>query len=112
MDDDFRSLGDLAKEALEMMNENNISVIAHSFSYAMSRLRAISIEQRWENDIELNQHYLSVLYADRIGYLTRRSIDGRIYNQAKKWAEEEVKKLPIDTRPELKGGFAPEEDGE
>ena len=98
MNNDNRSLYDLAKNALDCQTACNLSGVVHSFSRDISRLRIILTElirsdiDRFSTD-ELNQHPICVLYAEKINDLTagcNAGPDGR-FVAAYEWCQEVCK---------------------
>lgn len=77
----MRTLKQLAQESLDVQNACNLSGVVHSFSRAMTDLRAIlSAEEGFSTD-KLNQHPIAVLYSSKIGSLTG-SDSARQFNRA------------------------------
>jgi len=91
--DDNRTMRELAKEALAIQSCFNLSSIVHSFSRCICRLRAIAKEEGWEDEQEIRRHPISVLFSNRIGYLTySTSIDEVV--RAMNWAAIETTAMP------------------
>jgi len=66
----MKTLKQLAQESLDVQNACNLSGVVHSFSRAMTDLRAIlSVEEGFSTD-KLNTHPIAVLYSSKIGSLT------------------------------------------
>lgn len=87
-----RTMKDLAKEALGIQDACNLSGIVHSFSRAMTDLRMIARTEGWEGTDKLNQHHISVLFADKIASLVDpgSSINGTAARAAYMWAHDIV----------------------
>jgi hypothetical protein len=66
----MRTLNELYSEALAVQDACNLTGVVHSFSRAMTDLRAIAREEGWENTADINEHSVSVLWSSKIASLT------------------------------------------
>ena len=75
----YKTIADVAKDALAVQDARNLSGVAHAFSEAMSFMckAGLNIDQR-------NRHPIAILFVDKMASLAR--IQGQqtfdIYNQA------------------------------
>lgn len=67
MNDDNRSLKDLAKEVLAVQDACNLSGVVHSWSRSMTRLRQLLADQ---GTSAINTHPINQLWADKVAHLT------------------------------------------
>ena len=63
----MKTIKELSKEAIDVQNASNLSGIVHSFSRAMTDLRANLPNAGTD---EINSHPVSVLYSNKIASLT------------------------------------------
>lgn len=81
----MKTIKELAKEAIAVQDACNLSGVVHSFSRTMTDLREIARAEGWESTDKLNQHPISVLYADKIASLT---IHMSGFSQAYAWCKD------------------------
>ena len=65
-------LARLNREALDVQNVSNLSGVVHSFSKALTELRAALTEQGECSSDAIAQHPVTVLYSDKIQSLLRK----------------------------------------
>jgi hypothetical protein len=70
MSDDTRTLKDLAKEALSVQDASNLSGVVHSWSRAITRLRALLEQNNKGGTHAVNTHPINQLWADKVASLT------------------------------------------
>lgn len=70
---DTRTMTDLAKEALQVQDACNLSGVVHSFSRAITRLRALLEAEGKGGTDAVNRHPICSLWADKISTLTGSS---------------------------------------
>lgn len=66
---DTRTMADLAREALNVQDACNLSGVAHGFSRAISRLRALLEAEGKGGTDNVNEHPICQLWADKIASL-------------------------------------------
>jgi len=74
----FKSIQQLAQEALDVQDACNLSGVVHGFSRAITDLRAVLIQagiMSCGTDV-INQHPICVLWADKIAHLTKTQVCG------------------------------------
>lgn len=96
MTPDTRTMRELAKEAIDIQSCFNLSSIVHSFSRCICRLRAIAKEEGWEDEQEIRRHPISVLFSNRIGYLTYSTFTDEVV-RAMDWAGIETSTMQLTT---------------
>lgn len=91
--EDRRTLGDLAREVLDVQDASNLSGVVHSWSKAIRRLREVLEGDGSYSTGRLNTHPISVLWADKAAMLTGASGLGladcaEAYTAVTAWANE------------------------
>lgn len=66
----MKSMKELCQEALDVQDASNLSGVVHSFSRAISDLRAHLEKESNFSTSRLNQHPVCVLYSSKIASLT------------------------------------------
>lgn len=69
MSEDTRTMSELAREALDVQNACNLSGVVHSFSRAITRLRALLDADGKGGTTAVNGHPICVVWADKIASL-------------------------------------------
>lgn len=76
MSDDTRTMADLAREAIQVQDACNLSGVVHSFSRAITRLRALLEAQGKGGTDAVNTHPICWLWSDKIASLTGSQLGG------------------------------------
>ena len=87
MNDDNRSMYDLANIALEVQDACNLSGVVLSFSRDISRLRTLLSDLPNFSTEMLNKHPVCVLYSSKIASLTN-SESSEFFHKAYEWCND------------------------
>lgn len=79
MNDDNRSLEDLASEVLAVQDACNLSGVVHSWSRSLSRLRHLLSGYSTK---QINEHPINQLWADKVAHLS--GTQGQDFSQLSK----------------------------
>ena len=89
MNEDKRTMLDLARNAIDVQSACNLSGVVHSFSRDISRLRALLEGERGFGTDMINKHPVCILYASKISDLTWANYSSE-YSVAYRWAQDIV----------------------
>lgn len=105
MNDDKRTMYDLAVNAVQCQDACNLSGVVHSFSRDITRLRALTDDKPGFSTTMLNQHPVCALYASKIHDLSGMGVsDFTAFGDAYNWCQAVVargKDADPSTYPEL-----------
>jgi hypothetical protein len=96
MNDDNRTIQELAQNALDCQDACNLSGVVHSFSRDITRLRTLLNAELGEkfSTTKLNQHPICQLYVDKMRDLSGfyfAETDGAHFSRAYNWCKENAK---------------------
>jgi hypothetical protein len=88
---DNATWADLARDAYAVQDACNLSGVVHSFSQAITRVRALLEQDGKGGTDNVNQHPVCVLWADKIGQLAgHQAIGGPAIDAAYDWYRAQV----------------------
>jgi Tat protein secretion system quality control protein TatD with DNase activity len=89
MEDDQRTMAELAKNAVDVLSAVNVSGIVHSFSRDIARLRVLLEHEPNFGTTMVNTHPICVLYSTVIADLTHSDDTGAFSSY--RWAQDQIK---------------------
>jgi len=86
-----RTMRDLAQEALDVQDACNLSGVVHSWSRAITDLRALLEDEKGFSTQKLNTHPVNVLFASKVDSLVGYMSDSTLFGHAYEWAKDQTK---------------------